>query len=149
MSVRTKPCSQDARLHEAFGAPVTELYELAAGPNPSAALTRALELRSFLVVAEEQVARIRDRVHEAMSPGRDMNELSADDLRMDAQWLEAALHARSGYRRSLDVLLRTMPPYVQQDRAVRRVQQSVTATLPPATAARAPVRAGAAHGRRP
>ncbi|MFE5934241.1 hypothetical protein ACFQ69_02585 [Streptomyces sp. NPDC056470] len=149
MSVRTKPCSQDARLHEAFGAPVTELYELVAGPDPSAALTRALELRSLLVVAEEQVARIRDRVREAMSSKRDMNELSADDLRMDAQWLEAALDARSGYRRSLDVLLRTMPPYVQQHRAVRRVQQSVTATLPSGTAARAPLHAGAAHSRRP
>ncbi|QES24444.1 hypothetical protein DEJ46_05990 [Streptomyces venezuelae] len=147
--MRTKPCSQDARLHEAFGAPVTELYELAAGPDPSAALTRALELRSLLVVAETQVARIRDRVHEAMSPKRDMNELSADGLRMDAQWLEAALRARSGYRRSLDVLLRTMPPYVHQDRAVRRVQEFVMATLPPATDARVPLRAGAPRSRRP
>ncbi|MFE9308130.1 hypothetical protein ACFYM5_10560 [Streptomyces sp. NPDC006706] len=147
MSVRDKPCTQDARLHEVFGAPVTDLYEQAAGPDASAAITRALELRSFLALAEEQVARIRDRVHEAMTPERDMDELSADDLRMDTQWLEAALAARDGYRAALDDLLRTMPPLHQQARPTRFAQQTVTTTLPPA-AAPAPTRAGAARSRR-
>ncbi|MFB7328649.1 hypothetical protein [Streptomyces sp. NPDC056190] len=147
MSVRDKPCTQDARLHEVFGVPVTDLYEQAAGPDASAAITRALELRSFLALAEEQVARIRDRVHEAMAPERDMDELSADDLRMDTQWLEAALAARDGYRAALDDLLRTMPPLHQQARPARFAQQTVTTTLPPA-AAPAPARAGAARSRR-
>ncbi|MER5215399.1 hypothetical protein ACWGJB_26760 [Streptomyces sp. NPDC054813] len=149
MSVRDKPCTQDARLREVFGAPVVKLYETAATPDASAALTRALELRSFLALAEEQVARIRDRVHEAMAPERDMDELSADDLRFDAQWLKAALDARDGYRAALGDLLRSMPPPGQQTRPARTTQQTLTTTLPPATAAPALQRAGAAQPRRP
>ncbi|MFD4119117.1 hypothetical protein ACFWSJ_37450, partial [Streptomyces niveus] len=104
-----RPSSADSGLAEIFGAPVAELHERAAVSPGAAALTRALELRSFLALAEEQVARVRDRVHEAMAPGRDMNELSADELRFDAQWLAAALDARDGYRVALGQLLRTMP----------------------------------------
>ncbi|MFF7899695.1 hypothetical protein ACIP4X_29715 [Streptomyces sp. NPDC088817] len=147
MSVRDKPCTQDARLHEVFGAPVTDLCEQVVGPDASAAVARALELRSFLALAEEQVARIRDRVHEAMAPEHDMDELSADDLRMDTQWLESALAARDGYRAALDDLLRTMPPLHQQTGPTRFAQQTVTTTLPPAPAP-ASARAGAARSRR-
>ncbi|NJQ03359.1 hypothetical protein [Streptomyces zingiberis] len=148
MNVRNKPCTQDGRLREVFGAPVTELYETAAGPDASAALTRALEIRSFLALAEEQVTRICKRVHEAMAPGRDMDELSADQLRMDARWLEAALDARNGYRTALGDLLRTMPPPGQRTHPARTTQQTIT-TRPPASAAPAPQRAGAARDRRP
>ncbi|MEU1630718.1 hypothetical protein ABZ746_36690 [Streptomyces sp. NPDC020096] len=148
MSVRHKPSTLDGRLREVFGAPVVELHEMATGPDASAAVTRAMELRSFLAMAEEQVARVRDRVHEAMAADRDMDELSADELRMDAQWLEAALDARDGYRAALDDLLRTMPPPGQQPRPVRMAQQTVTATLPPAVAVPAQQRAGAAWARR-
>ncbi len=149
MSVRHKPSSLDGRLEEIFDAPVAELYERAIDPDASAAVTRAMELRSFLALTEEQVARVRDRVHEAMAPNRDMNELSADQLRMDAQWLDAALDARDGYRAALDDLLRTMPSPAQQPRPVRMTQQTVTTTLPPTVAAPAPQRAGAARARRP
>lgn len=149
MNVRDKPCTQDGRLQEVFGAPVSELYKTAVSPDASAALTRALELRSFLALAEEQVARIRDRVHEAMAPERDMDRLSADELRMDTLWLEAALEARHGYRTALGELLRTMPPPSQQTQPVRMAHQTITTTLPPATAAPAPQRAGAARARRP
>ncbi|MGW2822135.1 hypothetical protein ACWC24_14150 [Streptomyces sp. NPDC001443] len=148
MSVRDKPCTQDARLREVFGAPVAQLYVTAVGPDASAALTRALELRSFLALAEEQVARIRDRVHEAMAPERDMDELSSDVLRMDAQWLEAALDTRDGCRAVLDDLLRSMTPPGQQTRLVRMTQQTVTATPPPATDAPAPRSGGAPRARR-
>ncbi|MGJ5751586.1 hypothetical protein FB563_4069 [Streptomyces puniciscabiei] len=150
MSVRHKPSSLDGRLEEIFDAPVAELYERAIDPDASAAVTRAMELRSFLALAEEQVARVRDRVHEAMSADRDMDELSAEQLRMDAQWLDAALDARDGYRAALDDLLRTMPPPAQQPRPVRMTQQTLTTTLPPSSpAAPAPQRAGAARARRP
>ncbi|MQS09762.1 hypothetical protein, partial [Streptomyces alkaliphilus] len=110
MNVRDKPCTLDARLREAFDAPVADLYEQAGGPDIPEALTRDLELRGFLALAEEQVDRVRDRVHRAMAPERDMNDLSAEDLRFDAQWLEAALSARDGYRTALENLLRTPPP---------------------------------------
>ena len=149
MNVRDKLCTQDARLQEVFGAPVADLYGRASGPDASAALTHALELRSLLALAEEQVTRIRDRVHEAMEPGRDMDELSADQLRMDAQWLEAALGARDGYRTALDNLLRTMPPPGVPSRPVRMAQQTITTTLPPDSAAPAPRSAAAARQRRP
>ncbi|MGW7005900.1 hypothetical protein ACWGCW_24615 [Streptomyces sp. NPDC054933] len=132
MSIRHVPSTLDGRLQKIFDAPVVELYEMATDLDASAAVTRAMELRSFLALAEEQVARVRDRVREAMAADRDMDELSADELRMDAQWLEAALDARDGYRAALDDLLRTMPPPGQPPRPVRMAQPTVTTTLPPA-----------------
>jgi hypothetical protein len=145
---RGKSSTMDADLEQVFGNPLPELYEAAAGPDASPALARALELRSFLALTEEQVARVRDRVHADMDPDRDMGELSADRLRFDAQWLEAALDARDGYRAALGELLRTMPSPGPRARPVRTTQLRVTATLPP-SAAPAPPRAGAAQARRP
>ncbi|MGW5868289.1 hypothetical protein ACWFRJ_39790 [Streptomyces sp. NPDC055239] len=144
---RDAASTMDGDLQKVFGSPVPELYQAVAGPDASPALARALELRSFLAVTEEQVARVRDRVHAAMDPDRDMGELSADALRFDAQWLEAALDARDGYRAALGELLRTMPPPDQRARPVRTAQLRATAPLPP-SAASAPQRAGAARARR-
>ncbi|MEV8426463.1 hypothetical protein [Streptomyces niveus] len=146
-----RPSSADSGLAEIFGAPVAELHERAAVSPGVPALTRALELRSFLALAEEQVARVRDRVHEAMAPGRDMDELSADELRFDAQWLAAALDARDGYRVALGQLLRTMPAQTAPvpSPPVRFAQPQITTTLPPAAAAPVPPRAGAAREHRP
>ncbi|MCV2464442.1 hypothetical protein OEB94_34790 [Streptomyces sp. ICN988] len=146
MTSPTRPSSADGRLTDVFGTPVADLYETATAPDAPVALTRALQLRSFLALAEEQVARVRDRVRQAMNPERDMNALSADDLREDAYWLEAALDARNGYRSSLDHLLRSMPP-VDQSRSVRLSQPTVTTHLPEAVPA--PQRAGTARARRP
>lgn len=147
MNVVHRPTSQDEALVQAFGASLSELYAQAAGPEASAALMRALELRSWLAVAEEQVARVRDRIHDATAADRDIGELSADDLRFDAQWLEAALSARDGYATALAGLLNTMPPPgTRPARAVQLAQPRLTTTLPPAPA---PVRAGAARARRP
>ncbi|MEU9280302.1 hypothetical protein [Streptomyces sp. NPDC048341] len=145
---RFKTSTMDGDLQKVFGNPVPELHEAAAGPDASPALARALELRSFLALTEEQVARVRDRVHADMDPDRDMGELSADKLRFDAQWLEAALDARDGYRAALGELLRTMPAPDQRPRPVRTTHLRATATLPP-SAAPAPTRAGAARARRP
>ncbi|MFF3849601.1 hypothetical protein [Streptomyces sp. NPDC002328] len=145
---RVKASTMDGDLQKVFGNPVPELYETAAGHDASPALARALELRSFLALTEEQVARVRDRVHADMDPDRDMGELSADKLRFDAQWLEAALDARDGYRAALGELLRTMPPPDRRARPVRTTQLRATATLPP-SAVPAPPRAGAAQARRP
>ncbi|MEV7277626.1 hypothetical protein [Streptomyces sp. NPDC093111] len=138
----------DGQLQAVFGTPVAELHEAACGPDASPALARAMELRSFLALTEEQVARVRDRVHADMRPDRDMGELSADQLRFDAQWLEAALEARDGYRTALGELLRTMPTLDQRPRPVRMTQLRATTTLAP-SAAPAPPPAGAARARRP
>ncbi|AXG80780.1 hypothetical protein [Streptomyces paludis] len=146
---RTKASTMDVDLQKVFGKPVPELYEAAVGRDASPALIRALELRSFLALTEEQVADVRDRVHADMDPDRDMGELSADKLRFDAQWLKAALDARDGYRTALGQLLLTMPPPDQrQDRPLRQGQLRVTAALPPSPAP-VPQRAGAARARRP
>ncbi|MFD6434525.1 hypothetical protein [Streptomyces venezuelae] len=145
---RTKPSTLDGDLQNVFGNPVTELYEAAVGPDASPALVRALELRSFLAVTEEQVARVRDRVHADMDPDRDTGEVSADTLRFDAQWLETALDARDAYRAALSELLDNMPAPGQRARPVRTAQPRATATPPPAAAPQ-PQRAGAARGRRP
>ncbi|MFE9407398.1 hypothetical protein ACFYN0_01135 [Streptomyces sp. NPDC006704] len=147
MSVIRKPTSQDAALEKAFSASLAELYEQAAGPQASAALQRALELRSFLAVAEEHVAHVRDRVHEATAADRDMGELSADELRWDAAWLEAALAGRDGYIAALDDLLPTMPELCQQaGRPAQFTQPKITTASPPAPAS---TRAGAVRTRRP
>nr|WP_157169334.1 hypothetical protein [Streptomyces typhae] len=134
-------------MSEAFGDSLEELYAQATGPAAPAALSRALELRSWLAITEEQVARVRDRIHDATSADRDMGELSADDLRFDAQWLDAALSARDGYNMALGELLRTMPPpSARPEPPVRLAGPRLTTTLPPAPA---PARAGAARARRP
>ncbi len=147
MSVALKPTGQDEALTQFFGASLSELYAQAAGPEASAALLRALELRSWLAVAEEQVARLRDRIHDATTADRGMGELPAEDSRFDAQWMEAALSARDGYATALDELLRTMPPPgTSTERPVQLTGSKLTTTLPPAPA---PARAGAARERRP
>jgi hypothetical protein len=126
----------DADLQTVFGHPVSELYEAAAGPDASPALARALELRSFLTLTEEQVARVRDRVHADMDPDRAMGELSADTLRFDAQWVEAALDARDSYRAALGELLRTRPPPDQQTRPIRMTQPRAHRSCPGTPACR-------------
>ncbi|WP_420036059.1 hypothetical protein ACN2WE_30995 [Streptomyces sp. cg28] len=147
MSVIDKVSSRDAALEEAFGdVELAELYAQAARGEASAALYRALELRSFLAVAEEQVARVRDRVHAATDPDGDMGDLSAEDLRWDAQWLDAALAGRDGCTAALDEVLRTMPPPSQAGPARAALNPKIAATPPPAPAAH---RAGAAPTRRP
>ncbi|MFD9224904.1 hypothetical protein ACFWDI_34015 [Streptomyces sp. NPDC060064] len=146
MSVIDKSTSRDAAVQEAFGAEVAELYAQAARGEANAALQRALELRSFLAVAEEQVARVRDRVHAATAADGDMGELSADDLRWDADWLEAALAGRDGYTAALDELLRTMPAPTQPAVPRADVSPKIPATAPPAPAA---PRAGAVRIHRP
>ncbi|MFB7270746.1 hypothetical protein [Streptomyces sp. NPDC056244] len=148
MSTGIRPSSQDRQIEEAFGAPVAVLYETVHGPEASAALVRTLELRSFLAVAEEQVAQVRDHIHEATSAGRHMDDLSADDLSFGAQWLHAALNARKNYTAALDELLRTMPPPAAVPASrVRFTQPRITAALPPA--APSPLPAGTAPARRP
>ncbi|MFC7217602.1 hypothetical protein ACFQLX_05345 [Streptomyces polyrhachis] len=134
MSVIDKSSSRDAALQEAFGSDVSELYAQAARAEANTALQRALELRSFLAIAEEQVARVRDRAHAATGPDGGMGDLSAEDLRWDADWLEAALASRDGYTTALDQLLRTMP--APNRAAVPRAGLSpkIAATAPPAPA---------------
>ncbi|MFJ5546719.1 hypothetical protein [Streptomyces sp. NPDC093225] len=110
VSTSTKPSSQDADLEEVFGASIAQLYASAAAGTSTPAEHRALELRSFLALAEEQVARVRDRVHRYTAPEADMNALSASELRFDSQWMEAALAARTQYVTALRQLLRVMSP---------------------------------------
>ncbi|MFI6289360.1 hypothetical protein ACIBCM_32225 [Streptomyces sp. NPDC051018] len=149
MSVTERPSSQHPALEAAFGAPVHQLYATATGPGASAALRRALELRSFLVVAEEQVAWVRDRVHAATDPGLHQDTLSADVLRREAEWLQAAVEARAGYRTALDSLLRAMPQPgpAAEVKKVQFNQPRIIMALPPA--APAPARSDEATAGRP
>ncbi|MEI5100933.1 hypothetical protein RB200_23335 [Streptomyces sp. PmtG] len=93
VSVRYKKSSQDEALSLTFGASLSELYVQASNPAAPVALTRALVLRSWLALAEEQVVRVRDRVLDATAAHRDLGGQFSEDLRFDAQWLEAALSA--------------------------------------------------------
>ncbi|MFJ4338640.1 hypothetical protein [Streptomyces sp. NPDC088915] len=125
MSVANKKSSRDEALEHAFGAPLADLYVQAARPGASPALTRALEARAMLALAEEQVVRVRDRVHENMAPTGDLDRLSAEILQTDVYWLDAALDGRRGYIRTLDALLTTMPPPTTRS-------TPLTSSLPPA-----------------
>ncbi|MEU9373744.1 hypothetical protein AB0D94_08255 [Streptomyces sp. NPDC048255] len=136
MSDGHRPSTQDARLEGVFGSPLNELHERAVRPGASPALVRALELRVFLALAEAQVVRVRDRVHAAMAPDAELDLLSSDALRFDAEWLEAALAARSGYRTALDKLLAAMPPPAVRPPATTGPLRpaAVSSSLPPVPA---------------
>lgn len=127
MSVRTKPSSQDDRLVEVFGATIDQLYRAA---DTDARLRSALELRSFLALTEQQVDRVRDRVHARSAPDRSMDKLSEDELRMDAQWMKAALCARRDYLAALDEVLRAEPA-PEPPRPVAFTQPVITARAVP------------------
>ncbi|MFB6991369.1 hypothetical protein ACFC0C_16220 [Streptomyces sp. NPDC056178] len=144
--MKTKPTSRDAALEAYFGASIGQLYAEASAETTTPALVRALELRSFLALAEEQVARVRDRVHSSTSADRDMDELSSTDLRMDAQWMEAGLSARNEYASALAELLRTMPSAVADpSRAAQFAQPKLIARTAPTPASRR----GAVRARQP
>ncbi|MFD9793315.1 hypothetical protein ACFWXK_20470 [Streptomyces sp. NPDC059070] len=129
MTTSRKPSSQDAVLEQVFGAPVEELYARAVRPDTSPALVRALELRAFLAIAEEQVVHVRERIHVAMAPGVGFDRLDVDVLRFEAQWLEAALTGRAGYVTALSRLLAAMPPPVARPATA---PAAVRPALPPA-----------------
>jgi hypothetical protein len=133
MTTSQLPCSQDTALEEAFGAPVSQLYAAAAAGTGSAVAQRALELRSSLAIAEEEVRRVRDRVHRTTAPGRAMSELSAEELSFDAKWMEAALNAHAGYTVALTKLLHSLPqPQSPTARPGRFTQHTITASSTPA-----------------
>ncbi|MFI5982096.1 hypothetical protein ACIBEA_14575 [Streptomyces sp. NPDC051555] len=104
-----KPSTQDQAIEAAFGHPVGLLHRRATSGLAGPALHRVMELRAFLAVAEEHLVRIRDRVHQSTAPQRDLGELNPDDLRMDAQWLDAAVDAREGLLSALTNILTSMP----------------------------------------
>ncbi|MFD3760524.1 hypothetical protein [Streptomyces sp. NPDC058622] len=109
MNTPLRPSSQDQAIESAFSGPVSELHRAATAGQAGPALFRAMELRSFLAVAESHVDRVRDRMHEATAPNRDQNELDAADFRMDVEWMEAALSSRTEIITALTRLLRSMP----------------------------------------
>ncbi|WP_435124542.1 hypothetical protein [Actinacidiphila sp. bgisy144] len=109
MTERHKRSSRDGALASAFGGPIPELATKAMAPAVSTALRRALELRGFLAVVEDQVVRVRERVHRATAADRPLGDLTAADLCIDAVWLESALAARTAYIDALDQLLTAMP----------------------------------------
>lgn len=133
MSGWDKPCTKDGRLREIFGVPVRELYDKAAAAETASELTRVVELRTALAWAEEQVARIRDRVYQATAPDRDMDTLSAEALRLDALWLDPALTARNGYLLALDDLLNSTPSLQELGRRSGHSVQHKAAAPPPPT----------------
>ncbi|MFF4859883.1 hypothetical protein ACFY2N_33950 [Streptomyces rubiginosohelvolus] len=134
--------SRDAALQKAFGAEVDVLYAQAARGEANAALQSALELRSFLAVAEEHL----ERVHNIAESDSQMGELSRADLDRHDQWIEAAVASCDLYESALDELLLTMPPPSDLHGPRAGPRPKVTATAPPAPAG---PRAGAVRAQRP
>ncbi|MGZ2362066.1 hypothetical protein LRE75_36325 [Streptomyces sp. 372A] len=141
MSVIDKATSRDAALQEAFGAEVDALYAQSACGEANAAVQRALELRSFLAVAEEHL----ERVHSIAESDSQMGELSSDDVYRYDQWIEAAVASCDLYEAALDELLLTMPPPSHPNVPRAGPRPKVTATAPPAPAG---PRAGPVRARR-
>ncbi|MCZ0974306.1 hypothetical protein O1L55_29850 [Streptomyces albulus] len=144
MSVTNKPTSQDEALEKAFGACLDALYAAAEADTASPALQRALQLRSFLAVAEEQVFVVRETIHRATSGDRDPLELSSEAMYFDAQWLEAALDARDSYIAALDELMRVMPAPAPATHPGKLALSKITTTVPSVPAS---ARAGAVRTR--
>ncbi|MFD9779510.1 hypothetical protein ACFWXD_20805 [[Kitasatospora] papulosa] len=142
MSIIDKSTSRDAALQEAFSAEVDALYAQSAWGEANAALQCALELRSFLAVAEEHL----ERVHNIAESDCQMGELSSDDLHRHDQWIEAAEVNCDLYGSALDELLLTMPPPSHPNVPRAGPRPKVTATAPPAPPG---PRAGAVQARRP
>ncbi|MFC9948243.1 hypothetical protein [Streptomyces pratensis] len=142
MSVIDKSTSRDAALQEAFGTEVDALYAQSACGEANAALQCALELRSFLAVAEEHL----ERVHNIAESDCQMGELSSDDLHRHDQWIEAAEANCDLYGSALDELLLTMPPPSHPNVLRAGPRPKATATAPPVPAG---PRAGAVQARRP
>lgn len=109
MNTPLRPSSQDQAIEAAFNGPVAELHRTAAAGQAGPALFRAMELRSFLAIAESHVDRVRDRLHQATAPDRDQSELDAGDMRTDVEWMKAALTSRTEIVTALTRLLRSMP----------------------------------------
>ncbi|MFE6461243.1 hypothetical protein ACFVP0_27765 [Streptomyces cinereoruber] len=140
MSAASRPSSRDEAVERMFGAPLAELYVMAARSGASPSLGRALELRSYLAVSEEHLNRVCDRIHASTAPGDGRRELSPGSLRIDADWLEAALDGRSGCLKAMDTLLAAMPPPAARSRS------APTSSLPAAPRP-APAQPAAARGR--
>jgi hypothetical protein len=98
-----------------------------------------MELRSFLALAERQVSRVRDRIHEHTAPDRAIWHLSAETMRTDAEWLEAALSARKGYCKALASVI------ARQRAAQRTTSLHARAASPAPAPGTAPVRAAHPH----
>nr|WSW65658.1 hypothetical protein OG461_05350 [Streptomyces sp. NBC_00995] len=141
MSVIDKSTSRDAALQEAFGTEVDALYAQSACGEANAALQCALELRSFLAVAEKHL----ERVHNIAESDGQMGELSSDDLHRHDKWIEAAEANCDLYGSALDELLLTMPPPSHPNVLRAGPRPKVTATALPAPAG---PRAGAVQARR-
>ncbi|MFI7364121.1 hypothetical protein ACIBO4_18495 [Streptomyces sp. NPDC050149] len=141
MSVIDKSTSRDAALQESFGAEVDALYAQSACGEANAALQCALELRSFLAVAEKHL----ERVHNIAESDGQMGELSSGDLHRHDQWIEAAEANCDLYGSALDELLLTMPPPSHPNVLGAGPRPKVTATALPAQAG---PRAGAVQARR-
>ncbi|MEU3975227.1 hypothetical protein [Streptomyces bacillaris] len=133
--------SRDAALQEAFGAEVAALYAQAARGEAYAVLQSALELRSFLAVAEEHL----ERVHNIAESDSQMGEQSRADLDRLDQWIEAAVASCDLYESALDELLLTLPPPSDPHGPRAGPRPKVTATAP---SARAGPHAGAVQARR-
>ncbi|ROQ70194.1 hypothetical protein EDD93_4705 [Streptomyces sp. 840.1] len=142
MSSIDRSTTRDAVLQEAFGAEVAALYAQAARGEANAVLQCALELRSFLTVAEEHL----ERVHNIVESDSQMGELSGDDLNRHDQWIEAAVASCDLYDSALDELLLTMPPPSHPNVPRAGLRPNVAATAPPTPAG---LRAGAVRAQRP
>jgi hypothetical protein len=123
------PSSQDSRIEEAFGEPVTRLYAQAMAGSADPGVQKALELRSFLAVVEDQAVRTRDSIHQATDPAGELHAVSGADLRFDVRFLEATLKSAGKYIETLDELIRDVKAQPTPDRKRVRFEQPVIRAL--------------------
>lgn len=105
MNAAEMPSTQDAVIVEAFGRPLAVLYARAAAGTVEPAVQRVLELRSFLALVEDQAAKVRQRILQAVDPAGDLYAFSGQDLRFQSAMLEAALDTGRTYGKTLRGLL--------------------------------------------
>lgn len=105
-----RPSTYDGEIEEVLGRSVSELHQMATAGRAGAGLYQVMEQRAFLAVAEGHLTRIRDRLHQSTAPSKHLDQLDADSLSMDLQWLTAAVEARNALVNLLNRMVPELPP---------------------------------------
>nr|WSX75887.1 hypothetical protein OH826_19740 [Streptomyces sp. NBC_00899] len=129
MNTNEMPTTQDTAIVEAFGSPLAVLYSQAAAGAAEPALQGVLELRSFLALVEDQAAKIRFRIGQAVDPAGDLYAFSGQDLRFQTALLEAALDTGRKYGQTLQELLLATPAQSPPSRRPVQFTQSKIAAI--------------------
>lgn len=128
MNATEMPTTHDTAIVEALGRPLAVLYAQAVAATSEPTLQRVLELRSFLALVEDQAAKTRERIRQAVDPTGDLYSVDPQHLRFQTAMLEAALDVGRTYGQTLRELLAAAPSdFLPTRRPVQFTQSKIAA----------------------